>query len=113
MSKVIVHRHAAKYLKRLPKETQERIIEILKELEAIRSGAIAYSHEENDEGLIAMAVPVFDLSGNVTASIVVPVPTLRFNAEKERTIERALREAGATLSYRLGFDKGSRAVVGE
>ena len=33
MSKVIVHRHAAKYLKRLPKETKERIIEILKELE--------------------------------------------------------------------------------
>ena len=33
MGKVIVHRHAAKYLNRLPKETKERIIEILKELE--------------------------------------------------------------------------------
>jgi len=33
MSKVIVHQHAAKYLKRLPKETKERIIEILKGLE--------------------------------------------------------------------------------
>jgi mRNA interferase RelE/StbE len=33
MSKVIVHRHAAKYLQRLPKKTKERIKNILKKLE--------------------------------------------------------------------------------
>jgi len=33
MSKVIVHRHTEKCLNRLPKETKERIKEILKELE--------------------------------------------------------------------------------
>ena len=33
MSKVIVHRHAVKYLNRLPKKTEDRIKEILKELE--------------------------------------------------------------------------------
>ena len=33
MSKVIVHRNAAKYLKRLPKETKDRIKEMLKQLE--------------------------------------------------------------------------------
>jgi mRNA interferase RelE/StbE len=33
MSNVIVHRHAAKYLKRLPKETKDRIKNILKQLE--------------------------------------------------------------------------------
>ena len=32
MSKVIVHRHAAKYLKRLPNDTKERIKTILKQL---------------------------------------------------------------------------------
>ncbi len=32
MSNVIVHRHAAKYLKRLPKETKDRIKDILKQL---------------------------------------------------------------------------------
>ena len=32
MSNVIVHRHAAKYLKRLPKETKDRIKNILKQL---------------------------------------------------------------------------------
>jgi len=33
MSNIIVHRHAAKYLKRLPKETKDRIKDILKQLE--------------------------------------------------------------------------------
>lgn len=33
MSKVIVHRHAAKYVQRLPKETTERIKNTLKKLE--------------------------------------------------------------------------------
>jgi mRNA interferase RelE/StbE len=33
MSKVIVHRHAANYLQRLPKATKQRIKNILKELE--------------------------------------------------------------------------------
>jgi mRNA interferase RelE/StbE len=33
MSKVLVHRHAAGYLNRLPKKTKDRIKEILKELE--------------------------------------------------------------------------------
>jgi mRNA interferase RelE/StbE len=33
MSTVIVHRHAANYLRRLPKKTQKRIKDILKQLE--------------------------------------------------------------------------------
>jgi len=33
MSKVIVHRHAAKYLKRLPRDTRQRIKNILEQLE--------------------------------------------------------------------------------
>ena len=33
MSKVVVHRHPAKYLQRLPTETRERIKDLLKQLE--------------------------------------------------------------------------------
>jgi len=33
MSNGIVHRHAAKYLKRFPKETKDRIKDILKQIE--------------------------------------------------------------------------------
>jgi len=44
MSKVIVHRHAVKYLNRLPKETKDRIKEILRELE---ENPIAHSNAKH------------------------------------------------------------------
>ncbi|MFH1488964.1 MAG: IclR family transcriptional regulator, partial [Pseudomonadota bacterium] len=79
------------------------------QLHEIRSGATAYSHEELNEGLVAMAAPVFNLNGNVVASIVVPIPILRFTKEKERAIALALRKSAETLSHQLGFTGDSRA----
>lgn len=74
-----------------------------KELEAIRAGAVAYSREEWNEGIIAMGLPIFDADGRVHASIVVPIPTIRFSPKKEKRVERALREGAANLSHQLGF----------
>jgi DNA-binding IclR family transcriptional regulator len=73
------------------------------ELEGIRSGTMAYSREELNEGIIAMALPVFDSDGRVNASMVIPVPTIRFNAKKEKRVETALRKGTAELSRSLGF----------
>jgi len=75
-----------------------------RQLGRIRSGAIAYSREELNEGLVAMAIPVFNLSGSVVASLVVPIPTPRFTTKREKLISGALREAGRELSHQLGFD---------
>ena len=44
MSKVIVHHHAAKYLKSLPKGTKDQIKEILKELENNPLGQSGVKH---------------------------------------------------------------------
>lgn len=74
------------------------------ELKAIATGGIAYSREELNEGLIAMAAPVFDMYGRITASVVLPIPAIRFNKEKEQQVEKVLRNAAARLSYLLGFD---------
>ncbi len=89
-------------LKPLTKKTVTNVRSLRRELEAIRSGATAYSREEHNEGVIAMGSPVFDLNGQVAASIVVPVPTIRFNAKKEKKIEGLLREASFNLSHLLG-----------
>lgn len=78
------------------------------QLEKIRSGAIAYCLRENDEHIIAMAGPVFDMHGRVVASITMPVPAVRFSRGKEKIIAPALREAVKTLSHRLGFQGGGR-----
>jgi DNA-binding IclR family transcriptional regulator len=73
------------------------------ELEAIRAGSMAYSREELNEGITAMALPVFDSDGRVNASMVIPVPTIRFNAKKEKRVEGALRKGTTELSRKLGF----------
>jgi DNA-binding IclR family transcriptional regulator len=73
------------------------------ELEAIRAGSMAYSREELNEGITAMALPVFDSDGRVNASMVIPVPTIRFNAKKEKRVEAALRRGTTELSRKLGF----------
>jgi mRNA interferase RelE/StbE len=44
MSKVIVHRHAAKYLKRLPRDTKQRIKNILVELKQNPLGQSGVMH---------------------------------------------------------------------
>jgi DNA-binding IclR family transcriptional regulator len=76
-----------------------------KEMEAIRSGAVAYSREELNEGIVAMGLPVFDLHGLVAGSIVVPMPAIRFNARKEKKVELHLREAASRLSHQLGHEE--------
>ena len=76
---------------------------LMRQLKQISTGAIAYSRRENDEHIIAMAAPVFDLHRKVVASITVPVPVVRFGSDKEKRIEPALRKAVESLSHQLGF----------
>jgi DNA-binding IclR family transcriptional regulator len=76
---------------------------LLRELEAIRNGAIAYSREENYDGITSMAVPVFNNMRRVIASLGTPVPSQRFSREKEAVIGEALKEAAALLSRELGY----------
>jgi DNA-binding IclR family transcriptional regulator len=74
-----------------------------RQLEEIRNGAIAYSREENYEGITSMAVPVFNNMRRVVASLGTPVPSQRFTGDKERVIGEALKEAASQLSRELGY----------
>ena len=80
---------------------------IQKELKAIRAGAMAYSREELNEGVVAIGHPVFDFNGLVAGSIVIPMPTIRFNAKKAKQIEVLIRGACARLSRKLGYENGA------
>jgi DNA-binding IclR family transcriptional regulator len=82
---------------------------LLRDLKAIRSEGIAYAREEQYEGLIAMAAPVFDLYGSVVASIVVTLPTIRFNAKSEKLVKDTLRRASEKLSRELGFNATTKS----
>jgi DNA-binding IclR family transcriptional regulator len=83
--------------------TDRQVLE--KELEKIRSGAVAYSHEEIEEGMVALSAPVFDLSGEVVATIVAGMPSIRLNPKIEKFLEKAILDSAASFSRRLGFDR--------
>ena len=77
---------------------------LARELRTIRTGAIGRCLEELHEGITAIASPVFDLYGHVVASIVLPIPTIRFSTEKEKMAGEILRMSAMELSRQLGFD---------
>ena len=73
---------------------------------------IAYNRKELSDHIIAMATPIFNFDGKVDAVIVVSPPEIRLTSQKEKLIERALREGSETLSGKLGF-KGQTEKVGK
>lgn len=78
--------------------------DIRRQLGAIRRGDLAYSREEFQAGVTAMAAPVLDMNGQVAASLVVSAPSFRMNQKKEEMIAHGLREVSLSLSQKLGYD---------
>ena len=72
-------------------------------LEKIRVTNISYNRKELSDDIIAMATPVFNFDGKVVAAIVVSLPEIRFTPQKEKLIERALKEGSMAISAKLGF----------
>ncbi len=86
--------------------TPNTIIEpdkLLDELKSIRENVIAYSFEEQVEGRIAVAVPIFKTNKEIMAAIVQALPTVRFNQDKEKIIKQALISASNKLSTAFGY----------
>ncbi len=77
---------------------------LVRELSSVRSKGFAYSREEYQQGVSAIAAPVFNLHGEVAGSVTVTMPSIRFNAAQKRLIEPPLRSAAAAISRRLGFE---------
>jgi DNA-binding IclR family transcriptional regulator len=59
--------------------------------------------EELEEGLNAVAAPVFADNGQVVASISVSGPSFRLTAERMPQVVDAVRAAGEAISGRLGY----------
>ena len=81
---------------------------LMRELKNIRVKGVAYSREEYQQGVSAIAAPVFNFYGDVAGSVTVTMPTIRFIAEQKRFIEPRLLKAAAKISRQLGFEPGNR-----
>ena len=73
------------------------------ELEKIKNDKFVVTHREVDEGVVAVAVPIFDFSGGVIASLSVASPEFRFSKEREIVLKNILIETSHELSKILGF----------
>jgi DNA-binding IclR family transcriptional regulator len=81
------------------------------ELESIRSKGLAYSREEFQEGISAIAAPIFNLHGSVVGAIVVTLPSVRFNAKHMRFIEPRLLSAARMISHQFGFEPSRKEAL--
>ncbi len=71
---------------------------LLAELERIRTDMIGTDDEEFVAGMVAVAVPVMDRSGEPCAALAVHAPKVRFSLEVARQHIPALRNAAAQLA---------------
>lgn len=77
-----------------------------RELEDIRQKGWAVAPNEAVTGLNALAVPIFDASGNLAASVAI-VDSVQFIAEKPSQAQiDAVIQAGQTISQNIGFKTG-------
>lgn len=97
-------------LKPITTKTPIRPERIWDELRAIRQVGLSYSREYIFEGVTAIAAPIRDFSGKVVATFIISAPTTRLGPKKEKQVEKALRDASATLSEKLGFVRGRESM---
>jgi IclR family transcriptional regulator, KDG regulon repressor len=90
---------------RLAKYTEKTIIDpdkLRKELKAIRKAGYAFSEEEIDLGVRAMAAPVFDHEGKIAAGLVVFGPIQRIDDPRKENILKSMLECSKKISRKIG-----------
>ena len=75
---------------------------LTEELEQIRSRGWAFALEEFEDGLNAVAAPVYDHSGTVVAGISVAGPSYRLPVDRLPQVREPVVRAAETLSRRMG-----------
>jgi len=93
-------------LVRFTDRTITDVDELLVELEQVRLLGYATAFEELEQGLIAVASPIRDLSGNVVASLSASGPVFRLERERIPALGAAVRAGAEEISRRLGSSAG-------
>lgn len=70
-------------------------------LTAIRETGLGYVSEQFTHGIVGFAVPIFNASKEMIATLNVALPLIRDSANTRKIIEAALRKAALTLEKRL------------
>jgi IclR family acetate operon transcriptional repressor len=89
-------------LPKLARNTITSLVQLFKELERIHQDGYAVNREENIDGVICVAAPIFDASGRPIAALSVSGPAIRMEAMIETARDEVRRVTGA-LSLSLGY----------
>jgi DNA-binding IclR family transcriptional regulator len=91
-------------LKKLTPITNTTIVDreaFLRELSVIRGQEYAISRGEREDGIISVAVPIFDWRGNLLYAFSVAGPALRFTEEKALALIPKLQQASVEIARQL------------
>jgi DNA-binding IclR family transcriptional regulator len=95
--------HLAPPLERFTEHTITALPEFGRLLARVRERGYATAVDELEDGLTAVAAPVRDADGVVTASISASGPSFRIPADRIPRIAEAVRRAAGEISRRLGW----------
>jgi DNA-binding IclR family transcriptional regulator len=90
-------------LERLTTRTIADAATLEKQLQRVREEGYAFTLEELEVGLNAVAAPIRDASGSVVAAVSVAGPAYRVPAQRLTELGEMTRTAGAEISRRMGF----------
>ncbi|HEX5483264.1 MAG TPA: IclR family transcriptional regulator [Terriglobia bacterium] len=74
-----------------------------RELSRSRSRGYAIDNEEDYRGIRCLAAPILDTRGNVVAALSISAPAVRLQAERDREVTQALKEACMRISTLRGY----------
>jgi DNA-binding IclR family transcriptional regulator len=81
--------------------TDARVLE--KQLQRVLSDGYAFTLEELEQGLNAVAAPVFAADGRVVAAVSVAGPAYRVTPQRLSDLGEMTKDAGEAISRRLGY----------
>jgi IclR family transcriptional regulator, KDG regulon repressor len=81
--------------------------EFRKELARVRSAGYSVSNEENEDGVRAVAAPIFDHTGQVVAAVNLGGSTLQIKVESLPSLGELVQSFAHRISRALGYESGS------
>ncbi len=79
---------------------------LMQELEAVRERGYGYDNEENEVGIICVAMPIYDYTQQVIAAVSVSTPKIKFSKQKEKLVIKNLTHCAEEISNELGYLRG-------
>lgn len=90
-------------LVKLTKNTITSKDAILKEITIIKNNGFAVDNEENEEGVICVAAPIFNYEGSVKYAISISTPKMRIDQNKIESFGKLVKETAKQISKDLGY----------